>query len=179
MPRKLELNNLDQRTLVQVLVLGLIAILALFLFRNIIVFAVFLVISFMMNMYQSKLELEFDLTPSLVLMIIFSMKLGFFYGLIFLFMGSVVPSLISGGFNHLTIFFIIIAVVICYIASLGLTDHPVRYGLILVLVQSALGFGLVFFFLNDPTGMFAVLIGLALNILYMFILTNIIFSLLG
>jgi len=83
----------------------LVGLLALVLLRNMVVFAVFLLLNAFLNYYQGKTEFPFDMTPSLVLTIIFSMNLGFGYGLIFLLLGSVIPSVVASGFSHLTFFF--------------------------------------------------------------------------
>ncbi len=120
------------------------------------------------------MEFPFDLTPSLVLMIIFSIKLGLGYGLVFLFFGSVLPSVIATGFNQMTFLFVGLAMFIAYLGSLGLTDDFVFYGLGLIVIQSVFGYFVAKFFSDDPMTVFSVFIGFFANILYFLVLSGLI-----
>jgi len=155
----------------------LIGVLVLILARNFLVFSIFLAANAFLNYYQGKMEFPFDLTPSFVLMILFSMRFGFNYGLIFLFLGSVIPSLIAGGFDHTTFLYVGLAVGISYLASLGLIENIVIYGLGMIVVQSIFSF-LISLLSDDPSKIFSVFIGLVLNTLYFFALNKVLFDIL-
>ncbi len=128
----------------------------------------------LLNYYQGRMELPFDLTPSLVLMIIFSVKLGLGYGLFFLFFGSVLPSVIAAGFNQMTFLFVGLAVFIAYLGSLGITDNFMLYGLGLIVIQSIIGYFIAKFFADDPMAVFSVFLGFFANILYFLVLSGLI-----
>jgi hypothetical protein len=161
----------NARTLVFIALLILATLLSFLIFRDILVFGVFLVLSAIFNYYQNRLELGFDLSPSLVLMIIFSIKLGFGFGLFFLIFGAFLPSVLVGGFGGATIFFLGIAVLIAYLGSIGITDNFTIYAVGLILLQSVLGF-VVSSILGDSLALFSVFIGLGMNMVYFIILGN-------
>lgn len=169
----IEINENRKKCIIVGSLTIIISLLALFFFRNIIVFFVFLVVNAFLNFYQGSMELSFDLTPSLALVIIFSMTFGFKYGLIFLFFGSVIPSIIPGGFNHLTFFYVVLAIGISYLASLGLMSNVMTYGLVLIGVQTVFSFFIATFLSGDPMSVLSVFLGLILNIPYFIVLSRI------
>ncbi|NCN38974.1 MAG: hypothetical protein COY38_02985 [Candidatus Aenigmarchaeota archaeon CG_4_10_14_0_8_um_filter_37_24] len=164
----------DKKCIITIIAIILTGIISLILMRNIIVFVGFLLINVFLNYYQGKTEFPFDLTPSLVLMIIFSVKLGFVYGLVFLFLGSVIPSVVAAGFNHMTFLFVSLAIVVSYLGSLGITNNLILYGLGLILFQSVIAFFIAKFFSDDPMTLFSVFLGFFVNIVYLLILSGII-----
>ncbi|OGI15625.1 hypothetical protein A3K63_04290 [Candidatus Micrarchaeota archaeon RBG_16_49_10] len=150
----------------------LVGLLALILFRDILIFGIFLIAMAIFNHYQNKYQLGFDVSPTLVLTIIFSMRLGFGYGLAFLFLGGVIPNLITGGFTGGTVFFIGIAVLVAYLASLGLIANVLLYGIGLLVLQSFLGL-MISLLLSDSLVLFSVFFGFALNAVYFLVFNNI------
>ena len=168
----------NKRCIITVALTTLIGILTIALFRNILVFLGFLVVNAFLNYYQGRMEFQFDLTPSLVLVIIFSIKLGLGYGLLFLFLGSVIPSVIAAGFNHMTFLFVGLAMFIAYLGSLGITDNFLLYGLGLIVIQSVFGYFIARFFSGEPMTVFSVYLGFFLNIFYFLILNGVILRIL-
>jgi len=160
-----------------VLPIILVAVLILILARNFLVFCIFLVVNSLLNYYQGKMEFPFDLTPSFVLLILFSIKFGFIYGLIFLFLGSVIPSLIAGGFDHTTFLYVGLAMAVGYLASLSLITNIVFYGLSLIFVQTLFSF-FISMLSDDPSKMFSVFLGIALNVLYFLALNRVLLTIL-
>jgi len=150
----------------------LATVLILILARNFLVFCIFLIVNALLNYYQGKMEFPFDLTPSFVLLILFSMKFGFIYGLIFLFFGSVIPSVIAGGFDHTTFLYVGLAMSVGYLASLGLISNIVFHGLCLILFQTAFSF-FISMLSDDPSKMFSVFLGIILNVLYFLALNKV------
>jgi len=155
----------------------LATVLILILARNFLVFCIFLIVNALLNYYQGKMEFPFDLTPSFVLLILFSMKFGFIYGLIFLFFGSVIPSVIAGGFDHTTFLYVGLAMSVGYLASLGLISNIVFYGLCLILFQTAFSF-FISMLSDDPSKMFSVFLGIILNVLYFLALNKVFLTIL-
>ena len=155
-----------------VLPILLVGVIILVLARNFLVFCIFLVVNALLNYYQGRMEFPFDLTPSFVLLILFSMEFGFAYGLIFLFFGSVIPSVIAGGFDHTTFLYVGLAMMVGYLASLSLIGNVVIYGLGLIFVQSVFSF-FISMLSDDPSKMFSVFLGIFLNVLYFLALNKV------
>jgi hypothetical protein len=168
----------SRRSLVAFTLLAIICIALILIFRNVLVLGIFVVLSAIIRFYQSKLELGFDISPSLVLAIIFSIKLGFWYGILILIFGGFIPGVLTGGFTQMSIFFLSLAMFIVYLGSLGLFGNDVTYGIVLILIQSSIGF-VISMVSGDPTVTFSVFFGLGLNIVYLIVLNNIISLLLA
>jgi len=66
---------------------------------------------------------------------------------------------------------------ISYLASLGLIENIVIYGLGMIVVQSIFSF-LISLLSDDPSKIFSVFIGLVLNTLYFFALNKVLFDIL-
>lgn len=162
----------DKKCIFVVTLSVLFGLLSLLLFRNVVIFVIFLAANAFLNYYQGRMEFPFDLTPSFVLLILFSMKFGFIYGLIFLFFGSVIPSVIAGGFDHTTFLYVGLAMMVGYLASLSLIGNVVIYGLGLIFVQSVFSF-FISMLSDDPSKMFSVFLGIFLNVLYFLALNKV------
>lgn len=173
----IKLIKKQKKCMLFVLPIILVAVLILILARNFLVFCIFLVVNSLLNYYQGKMEFPFDLTPSFVLLILFSIKFGFIYGLIFLFLGSVIPSLIAGGFDHTTFLYVGLAMAVGYLASLSLITNIVFYGLSLIFVQTLFSF-FISMLSDDPSKMFSVFLGIALNVLYFLALNRVLLTIL-
>ena len=169
---------LENKFIIPILIVGISLLISFVIFRNFTICCILLTISALINFYQNKFDLGIDLSPSLVLLIIFSMKLGFGYGLIFLIFGSVIPSVITGGINESIFFFVGLAIFIAYLGSLVLIDNLMIYGIALIVVQSLAGFLFSIFITGNPRTSFSVVIGLALNIFYFMIFSRILFAIL-
>ena len=174
---KIKFCEKDKKCLFILLSTIIIGILAIVLVRNLLVFCIFLVVNAILNYYQGRMEFPFDLTPSFVLLILFSIKFGFIYGLIFLFLGSVIPSLIAGGFDHTTFLYVGLAMAVGYLASLSLITNIVFYGLSLIFVQTLFSF-FISMLSDDPSKMFSVFLGIALNVLYFLALNRVLLTIL-
>ncbi|MBD3155973.1 MAG: hypothetical protein GF368_04960 [Candidatus Aenigmarchaeota archaeon] len=164
----------NKKTIVGMGIGILVGIIGLLLFRNILIFTVFLVVTMVFNFFQSRMQLPFDLSPSMALLILFSIKLGFMEGMVFLILGSIVPSIIGGGANHMTLFFFLLAMGVSYLGSLSLIINLRIYGIILIVVQSIFGYIIIKFFSDDPTDFLSIFLGLFVNIGYFLILTELI-----
>lgn len=152
----------------------LVGIIGLLLFRNILIFTVFLAVTAVFNFFQSRMQLPFDLSPSMALLVLFSIKLGFMEGVIFLILGSIIPSVLGGGFNHMIVFFFLLAMGISYLGSLSLITNLRVYGIVLILAQSVFGYIIIKLFSVDPTDILSVFLGLFVNIGYFLILSELI-----
>jgi hypothetical protein len=149
---------------------------AFFLMREILFFNLLLIVSILINYYQVRLRLPFDVSPSLVFTIIVSMRLGFVYGLVFLFLGSVAPGIAVSGFNHITFIFVCLAAGISYISSLNLIGSMLVYGILMICIQSVFSFMIAKAFSADPNIMASVFIGFGLNIFYFTIFSDVLFK---
>lgn len=168
----------NKKTLVIMGIGVLIGIIGLLLFRNFIIFTIFLVGTGVLNFVQSRMELPFDLTPSMALLILFSIKLGFLEGMIFLILGAIIPGIVGGGFNHMTLFFFLLAMGISYIGSLVLISNLRIYGIILIVIQSIFGYMIIKLFSVDPTDILSVFLGLFVNIGYFLVLSELLVGIL-
>lgn len=165
-------------TLLKIFGFFLVLLVAIIIKLNII-FVFLLLISAFLNYRQGKMELPFDLTPSFTFLLLFSIKFGFGHGILFLFFGSVIPSIISRGFDHMTFLFVGLAIGMSYLASLELLKNPILYGFILLLIQSIFAFIIAKLFAGEPSAIFSVFLGLVLNTLYLLIFSELLFNVLS
>lgn len=169
--------NIDKRfSRLQFFFVLILALLFIFV-RDIFIIGILIVISAIINIYQGRLGVSFDLSPSLVIMVLVSMKLGFLYGLLFLLLGSVIPSVLVAGFNYLTFLYVSLAVLIGYLASLNLTQNYMLYGISLIFLQSIFAFFLARLS-ADPKNILSVFVGFTMNIIYLMILGNLVLAIL-
>ncbi len=163
------------------LVMGIgiiIGMIGLFLFPTFLIFTIFLVGTGILNFVQSRMELPFDLTPSLAILILFSIKLGFLEGMIFLILGSIIPGILGGGFNHMTLFFFLLAMGISYLGSSSLIGDLRIYGIVLIVIQGVFSYLIIKLFSVDPTDILSVFLGFFVNISYFLVLSELIASVL-
>jgi hypothetical protein len=172
--QRLKITRKDRNRIILGSLVIFLGLIALILFKNILIFGVFCLANAFMNYYQGRQELPFDITPSLVLVIIFSIKLGFSYGLLFLFLGSLIPSVIARGFDHMTPIYFSLTMGISYLGSLRIINNFIFYGVGLIIIQTTFSFLIAKVFSDDPMVMFSVFFGLFLNIIYFIILTKVI-----
>ncbi|MBU0757888.1 MAG: hypothetical protein KKF44_07485 [Nanoarchaeota archaeon] len=148
------------------------------LFQSLFVFGLLVVFSAVLNTYQNRLGIPFDISPSLVLMILISMKLGFWFGLAYLILGYFIPSVLVGGFDYITFMFVSLAGVVCFLASLPIPLSTLYFGVILILFQSIFAF-IIASMSADPKNIFSVFLGFVMNIMYFSFLNEIIHKILS
>ncbi len=151
----------------------LISLLAALFFRNILIFFLLIGFNALLNLYQASTGLPFDMTPTIPLVVIFSMKFGFWFGLIFLFLSSIIPTIIVSALTTPNVFFsLFVGLLIGYLSTAGLTDNAFVYGLILIVFEGLIGLVIASLASVETMPPFFVFLASGVNLFYFVIFYN-------
>ncbi|MBD3156121.1 MAG: hypothetical protein GF368_05755 [Candidatus Aenigmarchaeota archaeon] len=150
----------------------LITLISVIFFRSALIFILLLAFNALLNLYQRSTGLPFDMTPTTPLVIIFSIQFGFWPGFIFLFFSSIVPGIFVGGFNPNIILIGFLGLVIGYLASVGIVEGVITYGLILVIFEGIVWFFIATLVSSETLPPLFVFLASTLNIIYLIIFQN-------
>jgi len=150
----------------------IITLLSAIFFRNVAIFVLLIAFNALLNLYQRSTGLPFDMTPTTPLVIIFSIKFGFWFGFLFLFLSSVIPGIFVGGFNPNIFLIGILGILISYLASIGMTEGIIVYGLILIAFEGIIWFFIASIVSSETLPPLFVFLASILNVFYLIIFYN-------
>ena len=110
--------------IVNFVILGLIIILLMLIFKKISVYFMLTFFTAFFTYVNYYVKLPFDISPVLFLSLIISREYSFILSAVFIILSGIIPMILAGGsFDHTTLFYLSIILVVCFMSSL-LTRYP-------------------------------------------------------
>lgn len=141
-------------------------------------FAALLLITGIISFYLAAVKSPVDASPAFFLMIIISQKYGFFYSVIFLILGNIVPSILGGDeMGAEPIMFLGTFVILTAVSGIFISLGIVITGIIMVIMLAIIGF-FITRSLGNPGGFALTLAHAGITACYFVVLGNVMMQIL-
>ncbi len=156
----------------------IILIISMLLFRKITIYLLFLLVTATFTYLNYYIRLPFDLSPVLFLSLIISREYSFLFSVIFILLSGILPMILAGGsFDHTTIFYLSLIIIINLVNSI-LVFLPYYILIVSLIIAHHIiaFFGSISFGNNPHKELFNLIMKITIDMIYIFSFYNLLIS---